>query len=172
MTLFASASLRRSGGMVRKSARGSTTHRPPTGATWVATCSTIVRHLLRDATRGRGIIRREGCSVLADCMRRMGWSIVAFLSAIHPSAAEPGHPTVGAVQVLAHLKNYDLHGSHPEFDPYANPAVECAARDGDQIVVSASRILMWIDGTTRAIVRKLAIPPVPGGDCKLALFKR
>jgi len=102
----------------------------------------------------------------------MAWSIVAFLSAVPASAAEPGHPTVGAVQVLAHLKNYDLHGSHPEFDPYANPEVECAARDGDQIVVSANRILMWIDATTGAIVRKLPMLPLPGGDCKLAVFKR
>src|SRR5882672_10737626 len=107
MTLFASASLRRSGGMVRRSARGSTTHRRRTGAIWVATCSTIVRRLLRGATRGRGITRRVGCSVLADCMRRMGWGIVAFLSAIPASGAETGQPTVGGVQVLAHLKNYD-----------------------------------------------------------------
>lgn len=102
----------------------------------------------------------------------MGWCVVAFFSAIPASAADPGHPTVGAVQVLAHLRNYDLHGSHPEFDPYANPEVGCAARDGDQIVVSADRIFMWIDGNTGAIVRKMPMLRLPGGDCKLAVFKR
>lgn len=96
------------------------------------------------------------------------WTLATLSVVGSTGHAQPKPVTIGPVRVLAYHKHYDPHpGSPAGLDPYDTPNAGCAARVGDEIVVSVDSKLLWINGNSGERTGETR-PPFTTGDCAIA----